>query len=112
MEKTTLTLSEHVGEHAHVDRAAPSVYSRLRRGLGWRRFSRVNRNMRDIYRARGLLLSLCSHLHEMLTFPPDGGGIHTFPTALRYSCDKSNSQLSGNGDLLLLRSPSVWLRRL
>lgn len=35
MEKTTLTLSEHVGEHAHVDRAAPSAYSRLREAAAW-----------------------------------------------------------------------------
>lgn len=35
MEKTTLTLSEHVGEHAHVDRAAPSVNSQLREAAAW-----------------------------------------------------------------------------
>lgn len=35
MEKTTLTLSGDVGEHARVDRAAPSVYSQLREAAAW-----------------------------------------------------------------------------
>lgn len=44
----------------HLWYTASSV--RLKCRVGWRCFSCVNRNMRDIYRARGLLLSLCSHL--------------------------------------------------
>lgn len=57
------TRHRQAGEHTHVDRAAPWVYRQpceaaARLGLP-SLLTYVDRNSRDVSRARGLLLSLC-----------------------------------------------------